>query len=437
MSESHALSLKIIRLSKPSFVTATPVPVLQSDEHWATHCRSQSLSAQVDGVLANLSFSELLALPPFFGNIYLGETFSSFVSVNNEESRDRVLDIVIKAELQTTTQRFTLADTSAISPKKPISPRLSLEPNQSAEFLLNHEIKELGIHILVCSVHYSTASNPNDKKFFRKFYKFQVLNPLSVKTKVNSLQDGRIFLETQIQNITTVPMHLERMRFEASDMFHFLDLVKEDVVAKRGGPARPLSQLVLDAPLSESQSKKDESSLFKSYLYPQDTRQYLFLLVPKSDSAQKIMLAKTSPTLGKLDIIWSTQLGQTGRLQTSQLSRKVPSLEPFEISVLSQPAVIQAEVPFTLGCRIRNNLASERVRLTITSDRSKMSQVLLQGSSELSLGNVDIGGFVDFDLQFFPLFPGLHPIGGLQIIENISGMVREIGSLADVFVQSR
>ncbi len=46
------------------------------------------------------------------------------------------------------------------------------------------------------------------------------------------------------------------------------------------------------------------------------------------------------------------------------------------------------------------------------------------------------GGFVDFDLHFFPLYPGLHPIGGLEIIENISGMVREIGSLANVFVLS-
>ncbi len=32
-------------------------------------------------------------------------------------------------------------------------------------------------------------------KNFRKFYKFQVVNPLAVKTKVNTLGDGKIMLE--------------------------------------------------------------------------------------------------------------------------------------------------------------------------------------------------------------------------------------------------
>ena len=56
--------------------------------------------------------------------------------------------------------------------------QVSLLPKQSVEFLFDHEIKELGIHILVCTVSYTLGE---ERKFQRKFYKFQVLNPLSLK----------------------------------------------------------------------------------------------------------------------------------------------------------------------------------------------------------------------------------------------------------------
>ena len=38
--------------------------------------------------------------------------------------------------------------------------------------MLGHEVKELGTHILVCEVTYTTASG--EKLNFRKFFKFQV-----------------------------------------------------------------------------------------------------------------------------------------------------------------------------------------------------------------------------------------------------------------------
>ena len=103
--------------------------------------------------------------------------------------------------------------------------QVSLLPKQSVEFLFDHEIKELGIHILVCSAHYtpqlpssppkpgSSPTRTSDRKFFRKFFKFQVLNPLSVKTKMNTLQDGIVCIEIQIQNLATVPLCLDKLGF--------------------------------------------------------------------------------------------------------------------------------------------------------------------------------------------------------------------------------
>ena len=49
--------------------------------------------------------------------------------------------------------------------------------------VLGHEVKELGTHILVCEVTYTTASG--EKLNFRKFFKFQVCG---VKNKVKLLK---------------------------------------------------------------------------------------------------------------------------------------------------------------------------------------------------------------------------------------------------------
>lgn len=60
-----------------------------------------------------------------------------------------------------------------------------------------------------------------------------------------------------------------------------------------------------------------------SYLQPMDTRQYLYCLKPKPEHAEKAGVIKGVTVIGKLDIVWKTNLGERGRLQTSQLQRMV------------------------------------------------------------------------------------------------------------------
>jgi len=48
------------------------------------------------------------------------------------------------------------------------------------------------------------------------------------------------------------------------------------------------------------------------------SHQFLYRLIPKSDEA------RTATSIGKLDIVWRTNMGDKGRLQTSQLQRQVP-----------------------------------------------------------------------------------------------------------------
>ena len=62
------------------------------------------------------------------------------------------------------------------------------------------------------------------------------------------------------------------------------------------------------------------------YLNPMDTRQYLYCLSPKPELYQDTKVLKGVTNIGKLDIVWKTNLGEKGRLQTSQLQRVVSAL---------------------------------------------------------------------------------------------------------------
>lgn len=60
--------------------------------------------------------------------------------------------------------------------------------------------------------------------YFRKFFKFQVLKPLDVKTKFYNAETDEVFLEAQIQNITTSPMFMEKVSLEPSLMYNVTEL---------------------------------------------------------------------------------------------------------------------------------------------------------------------------------------------------------------------
>nr|GAT55482.1 predicted protein [Mycena chlorophos] len=202
--------------------------------------------------------------------------------------------------------------------------------------VVHHEVKELGQHVLACTVTYrlpagsrahalvDDGTDPNVQSF-RKFYKFAVTNPLSVKTKVHvprapsallsRTEREKIFLEVHIQNLTTESLWFERMRFEAAEGWDALDANVIDVD-------------------KEIQSDQDatENSIFSgsmSLMQPQDMRQYIYILsrpptvlTPPTNAPGSVI------PLGRLDISWRLSYGEPGRLLTSMLSRKIPLISP-------------------------------------------------------------------------------------------------------------
>ncbi|KAJ7871510.1 hypothetical protein B0H14DRAFT_3083791 [Mycena olivaceomarginata] len=340
----HLLSLKVMRVSRPALASAWQ-PFYSSSPSFSAHSTASLLSLQGGAplpghpkTLRDLTYaSELLTLPSSFGSIQLGETFSSCLCVNNE-AQVEVEAVAMKVEMQTATSKVLLAEFGG--------PEATLAVGDTLENVVHHEIKELGQHVLACTVTYrlppgshtapGPAEDPNDPALqtFRKFYKFAVTNPLSVKTKVHaprspsallsSAEREKVFLEVHIQNLTTETMWFERMRFECADGWDVADGNLIDV------------------------EREDSESIFSgstALMQPQDMRQYIYTLSRKSVTLGPVVHAPGSViALGRLDISWRSSFGEPGRLLTSMLSRRIPLCRGHILR--SYPAHDPARPPF-------------------------------------------------------------------------------------------
>lgn len=394
------LSLKQLeRVHPPS--STRPTQLVSTADSTDSEVRPDGGLDAVD--IGDFGVSELLTLPAAFGHIYLGETFSSYICANNESAHP-VRDVILRAELQTSTSRFSLSDTLANQRVGLPSATTSnaghiqlLESGKTNEMIVSHEIKELGIHILVCSIQYTTLDG--QQKSFRKFYKFQVLNPLSVKTKVNqpsshtvTVQDsggnssistantsrgGLVLLEAMVQNVSGVTLWMERMRFEVADAFTVRDL---NVVTEEED----------EGSNTESKDMAHVSIFGKhDYFAPNDVRQYLYVLTPKPGKEQ---LAKTTNILGKMDILWRSQFGETGRLQTSQLTRKPTPLDSITVQVVKVPEKIRLEEIFTIEVVVKNQSVPSTTAAPQQQPQSASGNPLSRQSS--SSGGPVFGGML-------------------------------------------
>lgn len=221
----HALAFRVMRLSKPA-VAVHPCPMkldLAADmvvDNATDLATSPSDAAQLHDAeqhpfAARVQLSRpsdgmgcqgVLELPQSFGSIHLGEvrallaladrhpatlaqTFTSYISVGNY-AEEAVTSVGIKvtrgsthncqmhitqAELQTERHKTILYDITSV-------PLPSLEPGARHDFVVKHDVKELGPHTLVCSTVYT--STDGERKYMPQYFKFSASNPLSVRTKV-------------------------------------------------------------------------------------------------------------------------------------------------------------------------------------------------------------------------------------------------------------
>lgn len=254
-----------------------------------------------------------------------------------------------------------------------------------------------------------------DRKFFRKFFKFSVNKPLDVKTKAYNLKND-IYLEAQIQNIMPIPMFLYSVTLQAAAFYNATDLNDFKLV---------------DGTSEEDDSGEPTTTFGKlTYLNPQDSRQYLYRLSPKDANDAAI---RTNMQIGKLDVSWRTNLGEQGRLQTSPLSRKPPPPRDIEVTVLATPTEVRCGQGFTMSLRVKNWTASA-MELSLLEEQVKAEPILLDGISSSHLGALEAGGSMDMSLDLIAVSTGVHFVSGVSLRDRVTGKTHPLLPLPSCFV---
>jgi len=399
----HSLALKVMRLTRPSLASPSIVQSEPRDitkDILKTHLETDLKS--LDGY-ENLNLGKFLLLPQAFGNIYLGETFSCYVCVHND-STDVCRNVTIRADLQTGTQRINLVPGQGLTDNAG-NTRSEFAPGSTVDHVLNHEVKELGTHILVCEVTYNSAAS-SEKLNFRKFFKFQVMKPLDVKTKFYNAESDEVFLEAQVQNITNGTISIEKVALEPSHNFTVTSLNCASSEGVFGGG---------------------------SCLQSQDSWQYLFCLQPRPDQTNNNKNIKAVTNIGKLDIVWRSALCDRGRLQTSQLQRLAPNLGDIKLSFISVPSLALINTPVPLTVRISNN-CERTVELDLILDNPHTRHLTWTGVCERALGLVEPGGSLETDLEVVLHDTGLQTVSGIKLVDGLLQRTYNFNDQSQVYV---
>ncbi|XP_023946923.1 trafficking protein particle complex subunit 13 [Bicyclus anynana] len=393
----HLVALKVMRLTKPALIS--PKIVTCDFKDLPGNILNNYLKDDATSVvqMETLAAGQFLLLPQSFGNIYLGETFSCYVCVHNETNQP-VQSVSIKADLQTSSYRIPLTTQQNTAP-------LKLDVDETLSDVIHHEVKDLGTHILVCEVTY--MSNYNTLASFRKFFKFEVMKPLDVKTKFYNAESDDVFVEAQVQNITSGPIILEQVSLETSPQFTVKSL-NED---------------------SDGKSVFGDVTLLQT----QESCQYLYCLTPKDNILKDIKLIAAAKNIGKLDIVWRSNLGEKGRLQTSQLKRMTTDYGDIRVTYENLSSKVPVDEPFNFKCKIVN--ASDRTLDLILKLRSLPDSSLLWcGISNRKLGPLEPGKVIFINLTALPINSGLHNIRGVSLVDLFLKRTYDYDDLASIFV---
>ncbi|OJJ44790.1 hypothetical protein ASPZODRAFT_134926 [Penicilliopsis zonata CBS 506.65] len=316
--EPHAVSLKVLRLSRPSLSYQYPLPAANTKISPRASLSYPSATADNQFIL-----TPNLTLPPAFGSAYVGETFACTLSANNELPEDEswrvVTSVRIVAEMQTPSQVASLD----LEPADDRAQAEGLEKGQSVQKIVRFDLKEEGNHILAVSVSYTETLMGNDAqaasgrvRSFRKLYQFVAQPCLSVRTKASELppfeienkslgpygKTGlvRFVLEAQLENVGEGPVVVERTKLN---------------------PKPPFKSQTLNWDYRDTEATDTQ----QPSLNPRDILQVAFLVEQEEnqtdglEALQKDLKRDGRAILGQLSIEWRGSMGDKGFLTTGNL----------------------------------------------------------------------------------------------------------------------
>ena len=204
MADPIPLELKVTRLRHPALESGP------ASNHLYTESGDllEFIPSNQAGIL-----QDGLILPQSFGNIYVGEQFKCALALANAVYQP-IHRVSVRAELQTNNKRLALLESN---PSENTDMSGTFEPQRVASAILSHTLTDVGVHVIAITVTFDSPLSHAEKSF-RKFFKFQVLNPFAVQCRISALPSlSAILVESQIQNAMQSPVTLESIDFRAQE----------------------------------------------------------------------------------------------------------------------------------------------------------------------------------------------------------------------------
>ncbi|KAK3946187.1 DUF974 domain-containing protein [Diplogelasinospora grovesii] len=325
VKEPHSVSLKVLRLSRPSLVTQYPIPPPPP----SLSPPSNDLSRTQSPLPASLAYtpsasapstnpdsfilSPILNLPPSFGSAYVGETFSCTLCANHDVPpppdgpvgpRKTIRDVRIEAEMKTpTSATVTKLTLTSDAP----SPTMDLEPGETLQKVVNFDLKEEGNHVLAVTVSYYEATDVSGRtRTFRKLYQFICRASIIVRHKPGLLPPKRIkrikggmgrrwVLEAQLENCSEDAMRLDRVVLDTEPGLTCTDCNYWET--NKGGD--------------------------KPVLHPGEVEQVCFVVEEREEEEVQVQEQEDGRIiLGVLGIGWRGEMGNRGFLSTGKLGTR-------------------------------------------------------------------------------------------------------------------
>ena len=413
------------------------------------------------------AITSFLTLPDSFGVIHVGETFTAYLGVLNPSPTVSISKLYVTVKLQTPSRRFDLVggdDEDGVVP----STASDVPPSSSVDMIVAKTLDESGTHTLRVSVQYGQGLT------LRKFYKFNVDQPLRVWSTALRVSAYELVVQTSVTNLTDGGITIFDADFRpgpglAADRLggggneHPTD--EESSKTTGGGTA---------IGGGETTDRYTAADLFDrcGRVEAKSTVRYLFHVscLSSSSSPDPTVVGgggsiAVGADLGKAVFSWRKAMGESGRVESPTVycptregaggsTTKEPGLLPVAhrsgetgdnaaaakssrergggggdaagitravtVDPLSPPEKMRLNIESTVTLRLTNHGPSP-VDASLHLRLKGMSGVVVSGPSCQGVGSIPPGGSADVAVRLLGIVAGLCQVSGCFVVDAITG----------------
>ena len=326
-----------------------------------------------------------LCLPDSFGIIHVGETFTAYLGALNVSKTLLVTNLTVTAQLQTPSQRWHMA--SKTLDECNAAGGCELQPEQGIDSIVSRALEEAGQHILRVEVGYGGSGGT--MKSLRKFYRFQVSNPLVISERAYRTGDLSCFLSMTIQNNgheTKGGLSISHAGFEAAP----------GLISERVACLPPKYSISKERKMNPTLTACSENYQFargvdlfdqSERLQPGDSKQYIFKIVvskTQSTSGSPVMGIVAGHQLGNAVFRWHKACGEVGHMASLPVICRIsyPFLDRKDLNMIHS---MGNESDFVM--HIEGSSLSADIATQAAARAAKSTNAVLESATNINCGD--------------------------------------------------